>query len=72
MTETDMLQAIRNRFTDAYPLPVTKEHIEQKIASSMKNRLLVIVHKVGRTIAEFSPEDGKRMNELVMTYGVTS
>lgn len=59
MTESEMLKAIRNRFINAYTM------------QGKHYRELVIVHKVGRTIAEFSPEDGKRMNELTMTYGVS-
>lgn len=57
MTESEMLNAIRARFMNSF------------IQQGKHYRELVIVHKVGRTIAEFSPEDGKRMNELVMTYG---
>ncbi|MCW8960176.1 MAG: hypothetical protein OQK29_01350 [Ignavibacteriaceae bacterium] len=57
MTESEMLKAIRSRFINAYTM------------SGKHYRELVIPQNKSRIIAEFAPDDGKRMNELIMTYG---
>lgn len=57
MTESEMLSNIRKRFL-----------FVDVVQGKNKNEL-VISHKSSRTIAEYSPDDEKRMKELCVLYG---
>lgn len=59
MTESEMLKTIRTRFVNAFT---------QK---GKDYRELVIPQNKSRIIAEFAPDDSKRMYDLSVTYGVT-
>ena len=60
MTEPDMLEAIRNRYKNAY------------VMEGKDSKELIICGNGCSIIAEFKDDDSARMAELAQTYGVVS